>query len=120
MTTWEVGEGELEMERSSKKTSLGQVLGERLEQVFCHDSALVLDITVEVDIVLAVLLGTVCLCECFLGFRDGICDLGRPPGFSRAVDAAERNGRSGSIIKEFGTERKSFAKLEGGEQWVSI
>ena len=41
-------EEEPQMERSRKKTSLGRVLGERLEQVFCHDSALALDITVKV------------------------------------------------------------------------
>ena len=54
------------------------------------------------DIVLAVFFGTVCFCKCLSAFRDGICDFRRPPGFSRAVDAAERNGRSGSIIEEFG------------------
>ena len=37
-----------EMEWSRGKTSLGKVLGERLEQVFCHDSALVYEIIVEV------------------------------------------------------------------------
>ena len=36
------------MERSREKTSLGRVFGEKLEQVFCHDSALALDITVKV------------------------------------------------------------------------
>ena len=36
------------MERSREKTSLGRVLEKRLEQVFCYDLALVLDITVEV------------------------------------------------------------------------
>ena len=30
------------------KNLLGRVLGERLKQVFCHDSDLALDITVEV------------------------------------------------------------------------
>ena len=35
-------------EQSREKTSLVQVLGERLEQVFCHDLALALDITVKV------------------------------------------------------------------------
>ena len=48
MATWEVGEGEPEMEQSREKTSRGRVLGERLEQVFCHDLALALDITVEI------------------------------------------------------------------------
>ena len=42
-----VGE-RLEMKRSRKKTSLGLVLKERLQQVFCHDLAFPLDITVEV------------------------------------------------------------------------
>ena len=44
MTVWEIGEiregeeeKEPEMEWNTEKTSLGQVLGERLEQVFCHD-----------------------------------------------------------------------------------
>ena len=36
------------MEQSREKTSLGQVLGERLVQVFFHDSALYLNITVKV------------------------------------------------------------------------
>ena len=48
MATWEVGEGDPEMERSREKTSLERVLGERLEQVICHDLALTLDITIEV------------------------------------------------------------------------
>ena len=121
MATWEVREGEPEMERSGEETSLGRVLGERLEQVFCHDLALALDITVKVyllrDIVLAVFFGTVCLGECLSVFRDGVCDFRRPPGFSRAVDAAKRNGRSGSIVEEFGKGvggfRKSVVKLEG-------
>ena len=51
---------------------------------------------------LAVFFGTVCLRKCLSAFCDGICDFRRPPGFSRTVDAAERNGRSGSIIEEFG------------------
>ena len=49
-----VGEGEPEMERSREKTSLGRVLGERLEQVFCHDLALALLITVEVYLDVAI------------------------------------------------------------------
>ena len=49
-----VGEGEPEMERSREKTSLGRVLGERLEQVFCHDLALALLITVEVYLEVAI------------------------------------------------------------------
>ena len=43
-----VAEGEPEMKRSREKTLLGRVLGERLEQVFCHDLALALEIKVEV------------------------------------------------------------------------
>ena len=35
-------EEEPEMKRSKEKTSLGRVLGKRLEQIFCHDSALAL------------------------------------------------------------------------------
>ena len=54
MATWEVGEGEPEMERSREKTSLGRVFGERLEQVFCHDIALALDITVEVYLLIKI------------------------------------------------------------------
>ena len=42
------------MERSREKTSLGRVLGERLEQVFCHDLALALEITVEVYLEVAI------------------------------------------------------------------
>ena len=49
-----VGEGEPEMERSREKTSLRRVLGERLEQVFCHDLALALDITVEVYLLIEI------------------------------------------------------------------
>ena len=48
------GEGEPEMERSREKTSLGRVLGEKLEQVFCHDLALALLITVEVYLEVAI------------------------------------------------------------------
>ena len=61
---------------------------------------------------LAVFFGTVCLCKCLSAFRDGICDFRRPPGFSRTVDAAERNGRSGSIIEEFGKGVSGFRKRE--------
>ena len=53
-----------------------------------------------------------CLCKCLSAFCDGICDFGRPPGFSRTVDAAERNGRSGSIIEEFGKDVGGFRKIE--------
>ena len=49
-----VGEGEPEMERSREKTSLARVLGERLEQVFCHNLALALEITVEVYLEVAI------------------------------------------------------------------
>ena len=59
---------------------------------------------------LAVFFGTVCLCKCLSAFRDGICDFGRPPGFSRAIDVAERNGRSGSIIEKFGKGVGGFRK----------
>ena len=59
---------------------------------------------------LAVFFGTVCLRKCLSAFCDGICDFRRPPGFSRAVDAAERNGRSGSIIEEFGKGVGGFRK----------
>ena len=54
MAAWEVGEREPEMEQSREKTSVGQVLGERLEQVFCHDLALALEITVEVYLEVAI------------------------------------------------------------------
>ena len=53
-----------------------------------------------------------CLCKCFSAFRDGICDFRKPPGFSRAVDAAKKNGRSGSIIEEFGKGVGGFRKRE--------
>ena len=49
-----VREGEPEMKRSREKTLLGRVLGERLEQVFCHDLALALEITVEVYLEVAI------------------------------------------------------------------
>ena len=48
------GEREPDMERSREKTSLGRVLGERLEQVFCQDLALALVITVEVYLEVAI------------------------------------------------------------------
>ena len=60
MAIWEIGktevvrEGEPEMERSREKTSLGRVLGERSEQVFCHDLVLALEITVEVYLEVAI------------------------------------------------------------------
>ena len=54
MAIWEVGEGEPEMEGSREKTSPGRVLGERLKQVFCHDLALALVITVEVYLEVAI------------------------------------------------------------------
>ena len=111
-----VGEEDPEMERSREKTSLGQVLGERLEQVFCHDLRSFSlrnysgGISGSSDIVLAVFFVTMCLCKCFSTFRDDICDFRRPPGFSRAVDAAQRNGRSGRIIEEFGKGVSGFRK----------
>ena len=60
MAIWEIGKvksswgGEPEMEQSKEKTSLGRVLGERLEQVFCHDLASALKITVEVYLEVAI------------------------------------------------------------------
>ena len=59
---------------------------------------------------LAVFFGTVCLRKCLSAFCDGICDFRRPPGFNRAVDAAERNGRSSGIIEEFGKGVGGFRK----------
>ena len=53
-----------------------------------------------------------CLCKCLSAFRDGICDFRRPPGVSRTIDAAKRNGRSGSIIEEFGKGVGGFRKRE--------
>ena len=53
-----------------------------------------------------------CLCKSVSAFRDGICNFRRPPGFGRAVDAAERNGRSGSIIEKFGKGVGGFRKRE--------
>ena len=53
-----------------------------------------------------------CLCKNLSAFCYGICDFRRPPGFSRAVDAAERNGRSGSIIEEFDKGVGGFRKRE--------
>ena len=99
------------MERSRKKTSFGRIFGERLEQIFCHDSALAIEITVEVRFDIEIyFFRIVYICKCFSAFRDGICDFRRPPGFSRPADAAKRNGRSGSIIKEFGKGVDGFRK----------
>ena len=114
------------MERSRKKTSFGRILGERLEQVFCHESALTIEITVEVHFDMEIyFFRTVYICKCFSAFRDGIYDFRRPPGLSRVADAAKRNGKSGSIIEEFGKgvdgfRKRSVAKLEGGKKRVSI
>ena len=54
MATWEVGEGGGEIDQNSDKTSMGRVLVERLEQVFCHDLVLALDITVEVYLLIEI------------------------------------------------------------------
>ena len=73
---------------------------------------------------LAVFFRTVCFCKCLSAFRDGICDFRRPPDCSRAIDAAEKNGRSGSIIEEFGKGVGGFRKREcckdGGRRAVGI
>ena len=50
--------------------------------------------------------------KCFSAFRDGICNFRRPPNFSRVVDAAERNGRSGNTIEKFGKGVGGFRKRE--------
>ena len=97
-------EGDPEMEQSKEKISLGRVLGERQKKVFCHDSALALEITGiprYSNTVLAVFFRTVCPCKCLSAFRNGVCNFRRPPGFGRAIDATEGNGRSDRII-EFG------------------
>ena len=49
-----VGEAGPEMERSREKTSLGQVLGDKLEQVFWQDLALALVITVKIYLEVAI------------------------------------------------------------------
>ena len=60
-----------------------------------------------------------CLCKCLSAFCNCICNFRRLLGFSRAVDAAERNDRSGSIVEGFGKgvggfrEKESVVKLEG-------
>ena len=59
---------------------------------------------------LAVFFEIVCLRKCLSVFCDSICNFRRSPGFSRAIDAAERNGRSGSIIEEFGKGMGGFRK----------
>ena len=61
---------------------------------------------------LAIFLRTVCFGESLSAFRDGVRDFGGPPGFSGAVDAAERNGRSGSIIEECGKGVGGFRERE--------
>ena len=48
------GKGEPDIERSKENTSLGRVLGERLEQVFCQDLALALEIIVEVYLAVSI------------------------------------------------------------------
>ena len=69
------------------------------------------------DIVLAVFFGTVCLCKRLSAFRDGICDFRRPPSFSKAIDAAERNGRSAaslrSLVKMWVTSERECCKVRG-------
>ena len=58
------------------------------------------------------------------GVYNGVCDFRRPPSFSRAVDAAERNGRSDSTIEKFGKGVGGFRKRKcckaRGRRAVSI
>ena len=73
---------------------------------------------------LAVFFGTVCLCKSLSAFCDGICDFRGPPGFSRAVDAAERNAEVAASLRSLvkvwvASERESVVKLEGVGQWVT-
>ena len=104
------------MERSREKTSLGRVLRERPEQVFCQDLALALVTTVEVYLEVAIyssaggLLRNSVPLQMPFGVSRRHLRLQKTPGFSRAVDAAERNGRSGSIIEEFGKGVGGFRK----------
>ena len=77
------------------------------------------------NIYLAVFFRTACFCKCLMAFPNGFCNIRRQRDFSRAIDVAKKNGKSGSIIEEFGvyvggSERESVKKLEGGGQWVLI
>ena len=71
-----------------ERTSLGQVLGERLEQVYSDNSASAFEITVEIYlerkryIVLVVFFRTMHSCKCLAALHNGFCNFKRPPSFS--------------------------------------
>ena len=130
MATWEVGEGDPEMERSREKTSLGRVLGERLEQVFCHDLALALDITVEVYLLIEILFWRSSSKQC--SFANAFRRFATASATSRDHQAlagrlmllkgmAEVAASLRSLVNVWvAPERESVVKLEGGGQWLSI
>ena len=95
---------------------LGRVLGEKLKQIFCHESNLVLKIAVavylEVLIFWCFFFKTLRLCECLPAFCNSFCNFRRPPFFDRAIDAAKENGRNGSIIEVFGESVGSFRERD--------
>ena len=103
------------IERRRECTNLKSDLGEREEQVFCHASALALAMTDEVhqgsgDVSLVIFISSVSGRVSLASFTDRFFHLSRPPGFSRAFDAAERNGRFGRIQCQRDKERGSRGK----------
>ena len=120
------------MERSNKKVSLERVLEERLEQVFCHDSALALEITVEEFLArdsniqfwlssleqcaLANVLWRFATASAISGDHQTLAGrLMLPKGMAEAAASLR------SLIKVWmASERESIVKLERGGQWLSI
>ena len=107
-----VKEGESEMEQSKEKISLGRVLGERVKQVFCHDSVLALEITVEVYLEIVIQFWRSSSEQC--GLANAIRRFGT--FVTSKNHQALRN--LGKVC--VASERENVAKVEGGGQWVSI
>ncbi len=89
-------EGEPAIERRRECTDLG----ETEEQVVCHASALAL----------AIFITSVSGSESLASFTNRFYYLSRPPGFRRAFDAAETNGRCGRIQCQRGEISNSKGK----------
>ena len=91
-------------------------LGRREEQVVCHASALALAMTDEarqeaiLDVSLAIFITSVSGSESLASFTNRTFHLSRPPGFRRAFDVAERNGKFGRIQCQRGKESSNRGK----------
>ena len=64
------------------------------------------------DVSLAIFITSVSGSESLASFTNRLFHLSRPPGFRRAFDAAERNGRFGRIQSQSGKESSSSGKIE--------